>query len=163
MGKSPLLFGLIIPALMVLGGWWAYRAGHLDEFWFFYSALMPALVVVLGWGAVVLNEVAMRRERRRSSYGLRGTGQPSVHRARAVAAVEDGNRPSNNGSDRLVATVEVISLVLPWTGSAAHAVAWYRMRPLPGLDGQTAEQLVNQGRVELVKAHMARMAPADLL
>jgi len=32
MGKSLIVFGLIAPALMMLTGWWAYSAGHLNAF-----------------------------------------------------------------------------------------------------------------------------------
>jgi hypothetical protein len=162
MYKWPLFFGIIIPVLMVLAGWWAYRVGHLNEFWFLYSAVTPALVCALGWGAVVLNEVAMRRERQRSSYGLEDTERQFSNRSLA-ARREGGNQPEGSGSDRLADTVEVINLILPWAGSAANAVVWYRTHALPGLDSQTAEQLVNRGRVEVVKAYLARMAPVDLL
>jgi hypothetical protein len=163
MYKSPLFFGIIFPALMVLAGWWAYRAGHLNEFWFLYSAVMPALVCALGWCAVVLNEVAMRRERQRENDSLRDPERALDHQALPTAMHEAGNQPDNSRSDRLTDTIEVINLVLPWVGSTARAVAWYRTRPLPNLDGQTAEQLVNQGRAEVVKAQLARMPPGDLL
>ena len=66
MGKTPILLGLIFPALMILTGYWAYNDAYLDEFWLLYSAFTPALVSVLGWGAVTLNEVALKRGRKRS-------------------------------------------------------------------------------------------------
>jgi hypothetical protein len=163
MGKSPFFFGTIFPALMVLAGWWAYRAGHLNEFWFLYSAVMPALVCALGWFAVVLNEVAMRRERRRENGSLRDPERPLDHQALSADMLDASNQPDNSRSDRLTDTIEVINLVLPWVGSTTRAVAWYRTRPLPGLDGQTAEQLVNQGRAPVVKAQLARMPPVDPL
>jgi hypothetical protein len=163
MGKSPLFFGIIFPALMVLAGWWAYRAGHLNEVWFLYSAVMPALVCALGWCAVVLNEVAMRRERQRENHSLRDSRRPLDHQVLSAARLEGGDLPDKNGADRLTDAIEIINLVLPWVGSTARAVTWYRTRPLPGLDGQTAEQLVNQGRTEVVKAQLARVPPADLL
>ena len=162
MYKSPLFFGIIFPVLMVLAGWWAYQRGHLDGFWFLYSAVMPALLCALGWGAVLLNEVVTRRERQRISRDPGDAKQRCFNRALAPSG-EFGNQPEKSGLDQLADTIEIINLILPWTGSAANAVAWYRTRPLPALDGQTAEQLVNQGRVDVVKAHMARMAPADLV
>ncbi len=163
MGKSPLFFGIVFPAVMVLAGWWAYRAGHLNEFWFLYSAVMPALVCALGWCAVVLNEVAMRRERQRENHGLRDPEQTLDRQALAAAMLDGGDQPNESNPDRLTDAIEVINLVLPWAGSTARAVAWYRTRPLSGLDGQTAEQLVNQGRVQVVKAQLARMPPENLV
>jgi hypothetical protein len=163
MYKSPLFLGIVFPALMVLAGWWAYRAGHLNESWFLYSAVMPALVCALGWFAVVLNEVGMRRERRRENGSLRDPERPLDHQALSAYLLDGSNQPDNSRSDRLTDTIEIINLVLPWVGSTARAVVWYRTRPLPGLDGQTAEQLVNEGRADAVKAQLARVPPADLL
>ncbi|WP_245272899.1 antitoxin Xre/MbcA/ParS toxin-binding domain-containing protein [Microvirga lotononidis] len=163
MYKSPLFFGIVFPALMVLAGWSAYRAGHLNGFWFLYSVVTPSLVCALGWCAVVLNEIAMRRERQRENHSLRDPGLSRDQQALSAAILEGHNPPDKSRSDRFTDAIEVINLVIPWVGSTARAVAWYRTRPLPGLDGQTAEQLVNQGRAEAVKAQLARMSPINLL
>ena len=44
--------------------------------------------------------------------------------------------------------VEVINKVEPRFGSALIAYAWYRSEPLPGFSGQTAMQLVRDGRAD---------------
>jgi hypothetical protein len=49
---------------------------------------------------------------------------------------------------RLREMVEIINKVEPRFGSALMAYAWYRSEPLPGFSGQTAMQLVRNGRAE---------------
>ncbi|EGX99975.1 hypothetical protein AZA_89859 [Nitrospirillum viridazoti Y2] len=49
---------------------------------------------------------------------------------------------------RLREMVEVINKVEPRFGSALIAYAWYRSEPLPGFAGQTAMQLVRDGRAD---------------
>lgn len=51
---------------------------------------------------------------------------------------------------RLREMVEVINKVEPRYGSELIAYAWYRSEPLPGFSGQTAMQLVRDGRVDEV-------------
>jgi hypothetical protein len=53
---------------------------------------------------------------------------------------------------------EIISRVLPWAGSVPQAFAWYRAQPLPAFGDQTPEDLVKEGRVEALKAHLSRIA-----
>lgn len=59
-------------------------------------------------------------------------------------------RKARIGSDRtqrrLREMVEVLNKVEPRFGSALIAYAWYRSEPLAGFDGQTAMQLVQDGR-----------------
>lgn len=59
-------------------------------------------------------------------------------------------RKDRIGSDRtqrrLRTMVEIINKVEPRFGSALIAYAWYRSEPLPGFSGQTAMQLVRDGR-----------------
>jgi hypothetical protein len=155
MDKAPLFFGLVFPAFMVLAGGWAYYVGYFDAVWYLYSAVTPALVTVLGWGAVMLNEIAMKRERRREHTTM-ATPTLSFGHFLTSAPLEAGDLPDRNEPDRLVDTIDVVNLVLPWAGSTAKAVTWYRTHPLPDFDSQTAEQLVNQGRVEVIKAYLAR-------
>ena len=54
------------------------------------------------------------------------------------------------GSDRtqrkLREMVEVLNKVEPRFGSSLIAYAWYRSEPLPGFSGQTAMQIVKDGR-----------------
>ena len=51
---------------------------------------------------------------------------------------------------RLREMVEVLNKVEPRFGSALMAYAWYRSEPLPGFSGQTAMQLVRDGRADEV-------------
>jgi hypothetical protein len=53
---------------------------------------------------------------------------------------------SDKTQRRLREMVEVINKVEPRFGSALIAFAWYRSEPLPGFSGQTAMQLVRDGR-----------------
>jgi uncharacterized protein (DUF2384 family) len=55
---------------------------------------------------------------------------------------------SDKTQRRLREMVEVINKVEPRFGSALMAYAWYRSQPLPGFSGQTAMQLVREGRAE---------------
>lgn len=49
---------------------------------------------------------------------------------------------------------EIIEQIEPWAGSGEAAWAWYRSFPIAALGGQTAEQLVAQGRKEEVLAYL---------
>ncbi|OYY80470.1 MAG: hypothetical protein B7Y61_15740, partial [Rhizobiales bacterium 35-66-30] len=55
---------------------------------------------------------------------------------------------SDKTQRRLREMVEVINKVEPRFGSTLMAYAWYRSEPLPGFSGQTAMQLVRNGRVD---------------
>lgn len=51
---------------------------------------------------------------------------------------------------RLREMVEVLNKVTPRFGGPLIAYAWYRSQPLPGFSGQTAMQLVRDGRADEV-------------
>ena len=57
---------------------------------------------------------------------------------------------SDKTQRRLREMVEIVNKVEPRFGSALMAYAWYRSEPLPGFSGQTAMQLVRDGRAEEV-------------
>jgi len=61
-------------------------------------------------------------------------------------------RKDRIGSDRtqrrLREMIEVVNKVELRFGSALMAYAWYRSEPLPGFSGQTAMQLVRNGRAD---------------
>ena len=63
-------------------------------------------------------------------------------------------RKDRIGSDktqrRLREMMEIINKTEPRFGSALMAYAWYRSEPLPGFSGQTAMQLVLNGRADEV-------------
>jgi hypothetical protein len=72
------------------------------------------------------------------------------------------SKSSRSGSlstqTRLREMSEIINRVIPWAGSELAAYAWYRSQPLPSLGDATAEELVRQGRAELVRSYLARTA-----
>lgn len=49
---------------------------------------------------------------------------------------------------RLREMIEIVNKVEPRFGSALMAYAWYRSEPLSGFSGQTAMQLVKNGRAD---------------
>jgi len=51
---------------------------------------------------------------------------------------------------RLRELVEILNKVEPRFGSELMAYAWYRSEPLPGFDGRTAMQLVQEGKAQQV-------------
>lgn len=57
---------------------------------------------------------------------------------------------SDKTQRRLRELVEVINKVEPRFGSELMAYAWYRSEPLPGFDGRTAMQLVQEGKAQQV-------------
>jgi hypothetical protein len=62
-------------------------------------------------------------------------------------AVQRKNRVTSDKTQRrLREVVEILNKVEPRFGSALLAYAWYRSEPLAGFSGQTAMQLVRDGR-----------------
>lgn len=59
---------------------------------------------------------------------------------------------------RLRDFVEVALAVAPWAGSMSLAFAWFAHQRLPSLGNETAASLLRKGRVELVQAHVSRIA-----
>lgn len=57
---------------------------------------------------------------------------------------------SDKTQRRLREMIEVINKTSPRFGSPLIAYAWYRSEPLPGFSGQTAMQLVQDGRASEV-------------
>ena len=71
-----------------------------------------------------------------------GLGRDAVQRKDRVR--------SDKTQRRLREMVEIINKAEPRFGSALMAYAWYRSQPLSGFSGQTAMQLVKQGRADEV-------------
>lgn len=69
-----------------------------------------------------------------------GLGKDAVQRKDRVG--------SDKTQRRLREMVEIVNKVEPRFGSALMAYAWYRSEPLPGFSGQTAMQLVREGRAD---------------
>lgn len=59
---------------------------------------------------------------------------------------------------RMREVVEILNRVAGWAGSSMAAYAWYRSQPIPSLGDKTAEELVREGRAELVRRYLARIA-----
>ncbi|CCF22226.1 conserved protein of unknown function (plasmid) [Pseudorhizobium banfieldiae] len=57
---------------------------------------------------------------------------------------------SDKTQRRLRELVEVLNKVEPRFGSELMAYAWFRSEPLPGFDGRTAMQLVQEGKAQQV-------------
>ncbi|MBZ9846860.1 MbcA/ParS/Xre antitoxin family protein [Mesorhizobium sp. CA14] len=71
-----------------------------------------------------------------------GLGKDAVQRRERVR--------SDKTQRRLREMVEIVNKVEPRFGSALMAYAWYRSEPLAGFSGQTAMQLVREGRADEV-------------
>jgi hypothetical protein len=59
---------------------------------------------------------------------------------------------------RIREVAEILNRVAEWAGSPVAAFAWYRSQPIPSLGDKTAEELVREGRAELVRRYLARVA-----
>ncbi|GAA5629069.1 hypothetical protein Brsp05_04368 [Brucella sp. NBRC 12953] len=75
-----------------------------------------------------------------------GLGRDAVQRKDRVQ--------SDKTQKRLREMVEILNKVEPRFGSALMAYAWYRSEPLAGFSGQTAMQLVLNGRASEVLAYI---------
>lgn len=73
------------------------------------------------------------------------------------AVSKKGRANSLKVQTRLREMSEIINRVLAWTGSIPAAFAWYRSQPLPSFGGQTAEELVKQGKAEAVREYLNRI------
>lgn len=71
-----------------------------------------------------------------------GLGKDAVQRKDRVR--------SDRTQRRLREMIEIVNKVEPRFGSALMAYAWYRSEPLTGFSGQTAMQLVRNGRADEV-------------
>ena len=67
-----------------------------------------------------------------------GLGKDAIQRKERIR--------SDRTQRRLREMVEIVNKVEPRFGSALIAYAWYRSEPLSGFSGQTAMQLVRNGR-----------------
>lgn len=54
---------------------------------------------------------------------------------------------------RLMDTVEILNRVAQWSGGAGRAFAWFRAQPLSSFGDKMAEDLVKEGRADVVKAY----------
>lgn len=94
------------------------------------------------------------------------SGRLGVSRAQLAAAAGlsgitgsgSAQLDSSETQARLRDIAEIMNRVQAWAGSEQIAFAWYRSQPLPGFGDMTAEDLVKQGRAEVVKQHLSRIA-----
>lgn len=75
-----------------------------------------------------------------------GLGIDALSRRERIASVRT--------QKRLREMIEILNRVEPRFGSALIAYAWYRSAPLDGFGGQTAMQLVRDGRAGEVMAYI---------
>ena len=58
---------------------------------------------------------------------------------------------------RLRQMLEILNRVEAATGSPLAAYAWFRAEPLPGFGGATPDQLLREGKADLVHAYLDRI------
>ena len=75
-----------------------------------------------------------------------GLGKDALQRRIRISSVKTQRR--------LRELIEVLNKVEPRFGSELMAYAWYRSEPLPGFDGRTAMQLVQEGKAQQVLAYI---------
>lgn len=75
-----------------------------------------------------------------------GLGKDAVQRKDRIS--------SGRTQKRLRNMVEILNKVEPRFGSSLLAYAWYRSQPLPGFDGKTAMQLVQEDRTDDVLTYI---------
>jgi hypothetical protein len=75
-----------------------------------------------------------------------GLGRDAVSRQERIGSVRTQRR--------LRELAEILNRVEPRFGSALIAYAWYRSEPLAGFGGQTAMQLVQDGRADEVMEYL---------
>lgn len=75
-----------------------------------------------------------------------GLGKDAIQRKDRIA--------SDKTQRRLRQMVEILNKVEPRFGSPLLAYAWYRSEPLAGFSGQTAMQLVHEGRADDVLTYI---------
>lgn len=78
-----------------------------------------------------------------------GLGRDAFSRRERVQAVKT--------QTRLREMVEILNRIEPQAGSPLAAYAWFRSEPLPGFGGMTADQLLREGRADMVRAHLDRV------
>jgi len=59
---------------------------------------------------------------------------------------------------RFCETVGILNRVSDWCGGPIQALAWFRSQPLPSFGGLTAEDLLNAGRTDALRAYLRRVA-----
>ncbi|MBE3638873.1 antitoxin Xre/MbcA/ParS toxin-binding domain-containing protein [Mangrovicoccus algicola] len=78
-----------------------------------------------------------------------GLGRDAFSRKERIRAVKT--------QTRLREMVEILNRVEGQAGSPLAAYAWFRSEPLAGFGGMTADQLVREGRADVVRAHLDRV------
>lgn len=90
------------------------------------------------------------RTTRSEIAGTLGLGKDAFSRASRVRA--------RKTQIRLRQMLEILNRVEAATGSPLAAYAWFRAEPLPGFGGATPDQLLREGKAELVHAYLDRVA-----
>lgn len=64
---------------------------------------------------------------------------------------------SERSQKRLRELMLILSQAEPWCGGRYGAYAWYRSEPIPSFGDATAEDMLKQGKAELVMQHIRRI------
>lgn len=74
------------------------------------------------------------------------------------SAAGESGQDSPEAQRRLVELVALLERVVPSSGDPRAAYEWYRSEPLAGFGGQTAQELVQNGKMSAVEAYLDRIA-----
>ena len=77
----------------------------------------------------------------------------------AVSTLKKSDRVKGvKAQTQLQSVTEIISKIIPWAGNRYLAFAWYRSEPIPAFGGRTAENLVTDGKADIVKDYIEHLA-----
>lgn len=114
---------------------------NIDKIYYEVEEMVLARLVEAGHFELHKLAAALRTSAEEIAASV-GLGKDAVQRRSAVQ--------SHKAQRRLRELAEVLNKVAPRFGSELMAYAWYRSEPLPGFDGRTAMQLVQEGRTQQV-------------
>lgn len=118
---------LIPPALFLAAGWYLLQTGAFDGVEFLAFVGTPAAVTVLGWAAVVANEIANRRSERRpqqdrsSKFLFYYPLAPAVYLLVGWGALQAGS--INEAYFIAIAGAPAAVLTLAWIAMVANEIA----------------------------------------
>ena len=118
---------LILPALFLAAGWYLLHTGDFDGVEFLAFVGTPAAVMVLGWAAVVANEISNRRSERRpqqdrsSKFLFYYPLAPALYLLVGWCALQAGS--INEAYFLAIAGAPAAVLTLAWIAAAAHEIA----------------------------------------
>ena len=118
---------LIPPALFLAAGWYLLQTGDFDGVEFLAFVGTPAAVMVLGWAAVVANEISNRRSERRpqqdrsSKFLFYYPLAPALYLLVGWCALQAGS--INEAYFLAIAGAPAAVLTLAWIAMVANEIA----------------------------------------